>query len=92
MTKQTLRQLSFLLVCLLLLSLCLPALAANHTCDHECCAICYAFEVVLRLCCALLLAAAPAVVGCAAVRAFILTLAERRLFATPVVLKVKLSD
>lgn len=92
MTKQFLRPVSFLLVCLLLLSLCLPALAANHICDHECCAICYVMEVVWRLCGALLLAIAPAVAGCAAVRAFILTLAERRLFATPVVLKVKLSD
>ena len=91
-TRKTL-VLSLMLICLLLLSLCLPSRAAYHVCDHDCCAICQAIELGRQLLfCVLLLADFFLRLGCAAVRAFVRTRAEGRLFYTLVVLKVKLSD
>lgn len=86
------RHFSLLLICLLLLSLCLPLLVAHHSCDHECCAICHAVEVSIRLLGMLMPAAAMLSLNRAAVRAFVRTRAEGRLFDTPVARKVKLSD
>lgn len=92
MHKSLSRHVSFLLICLLLLSLCLPALAAHHSCDHDCCAVCQAIEVSIRLLGILSPAIAMLPFNRAAVRAFVRTRAEGRLFDTPIMLKVKLSD
>ena len=92
MNKQCKHALSLLLVCLLLLSLCLPTLATNHNCHHDSCAICHALEISMRLLFVLLVTIVCLPYCHAAARAFLRMRAEGRLFYPPVVLKVKLSD
>lgn len=76
----------------LLFSLCLPISLAEHDCAGECCAFCHVVELSLRLLGALLFCVVCLRLCRTAVRAFVRARAAGRLFYTPVVLKVKLSD